>query len=274
MPASLARVRAPSRALARVRAPSSPSRSARGRHRRATTPRAIPQYGDPVFDAVTREAFDAGDAFVADAEEARVLWDCGWDFLDVRDDAEAAFFGSIPNPPPGTIGGHNEVVVVSGREKVRRVPLVRAKGYRYDSSVNAKVFVDPAVDDDFVAEVEKEFPDKKKASIVVVCSDGRQRAVAALEMLEEAGYERLVLLQGGFNLYNRGWDGRLKRRIPHGEFVSDYYKPGDVQQFSRGDKAGNANDAIAFGPWVDPFDWKPALGDACEATDDGACAVA
>ena len=180
MPASLARVRAPSRALARVRAPSSPSRSARGRHRRATTPRAIPQYGDPVFDAVTREAFDAGDAFVADAEEARVLWDCGWDFLDVRDDAEAAFFGSIPNPPPGTIGGHNEVVVVSGREKVRRVPLVRAKGYRYASSVNAKVFVDPAVDDDFVAEVEKEFPDKKKASIVVVCSDGRQRAVAAL----------------------------------------------------------------------------------------------
>ena len=151
-------------------------------------------------NAVTREAFDAGDAFVADAEEARVLWDCGWDFLDVRDDAEAAFFGSIPNPPPGTIGGHNEVVVVSGREKVRRVPLVRAKGYRYDSSVNAKVFVDPAVDDDFVAEVEKEFPDKKKASIVVVGSDGRQRAVAALEMLEEAGYERLVLLQGGFNL--------------------------------------------------------------------------
>jgi hypothetical protein len=128
--------------------------------------------------------------------------------------------------------------------------------------VNAKVFVDPVADDDFVANVKREFPDKKKSSIVVVCSDGRQRAVAALEMLEEAGYERLVLLKGGFNLYNRGWDGRLKRRIPHGEFVSDYYKPGDVQQFSRGDKAGNANDAIEFGPWVDPFDWKPALGGA------------
>ena len=66
-------------------------------------------------------------------------------------------------------------------------------------------------------------------------------------------------MKGGFNLYNRGFDGKLKRRLPHGEFKSDYSKPGDVQQFSRGDKASNANDAIEFGPWQDGNDWKPVL---------------
>ena len=219
----------------------------------------VPQYGDAQFDALTRQAFDSGEAFVADAEEARVLWDDGWDFLDVRCKPEVEFFGSIPNPPKGTIGGHNEVVVVSGPEKVRSVPLVTCSSYRYSSEVNAKVFNDPKVDAEWLKKVEKEFPDKKGAKIVVVCSDGRQRAIAALELLESAGYERLVLLKGGHTLYNRGWDGRLKRRLPHGEFKSDYRKPGDVQQFSRGDRAGNANDAIEFGPWVDAFDWKPAL---------------
>jgi len=223
---------------------------------------SVAQYGDAQFDAMTRAAFESGEAFVADAEEARVLWDDGWDFLDVRCEPEVEFFGAVPNPPPGTVGGHNEVVVVSGPEKVRSVPLVTSSSYRFSSEANAKVFNDPVVDAEWLDKVKKEFPDAASAKIVVVCSDGRQRAVAALEMLESAGYEKLVLLKGGFNLYNRGWDGKLKRRIPHGEFMSDYRKPGDVQQFSRGDRAGNANDAIEFGPWVDTFDWSPALAAA------------
>jgi hypothetical protein len=51
--------------------------------RRSTVARAsgvVPQYGDAVFDAATRDAFNSGDAFVADAEQARVIWDDGWDF--------------------------------------------------------------------------------------------------------------------------------------------------------------------------------------------------
>jgi rhodanese-related sulfurtransferase len=223
---------------------------------------SLPQYGDARFDAVTRAAFESGEAFVANVEEARVLWDDGWDFLDVRCEPEVEFFGAVPNPPLGTVGGHNEVVVVSGPEKVRSVPLVTSTSYRYSSEANAKVFNDPVVDAEWLDKVKKEFPDAASAKIVVVCSDGRQRAVAALEMLESAGYEKLVLLKGGFNLYNRGWDGKLKRRIPHGEFMSDYTKTGDVQQFSRGDRSGNANDAIEFGPWVDAFDWGPALAAA------------
>ena len=196
---------------------------------------------------------------MANFEQGRVLWDDGWVFLDIRNDQEREFFGKLPNPPKGTIGGVSEVVVVSGPECEADIPLVTSTGYRFDSAAGGKVFQNQRVNENFLSEVEKRFPDKKAAKIVVVCSDGRQRSVHALDMLDEAGYEKLVLLKGGFNLYNRGWDGKLKRRMPHGEFCSDYGKPGDVQQFSRGDKAGNANDAIDFGPWQDPTDWKPVL---------------
>lgn len=41
--------------------------------------------------------------------------------------------------------------------------------------------------------------------------------------------------------------------------------------FSR--KAGNVNDVIAFGSWVDLFDWKFVFGDVCEVMDDGVCVV-
>jgi len=241
----------------------SPTRSRRrARAARPVARPAVPQYGDATFDAVVREVFDAGDEFVADPEQARVLWDDGWDFLDVRCDVEREFFGECPNPPKGTVGGVGEVVVVSGPEKVRVVPLVTATAYRYDSNAKAKVMQGQALNPSFVADVERYFPDKKQSKIIVVCSDGRLRAVKALEALEDAGYERLVLLRGGFNLWNRGWTSKLSRRIPHGEFISDYRKPGDVQQFSRGSSASNAGDAIEFGPWVDPNDWKPVLESA------------
>ena len=219
----------------------------------------IQQYGDKVFDEETKKGFNSGELYVANFEQGRVLWDDGWVFLDIRNDQEREFFGKLPNPPKGTIGGVSEVVVVSGPECVADIPLVTSTGYRFDSTAGGKVFQNQHKNENFIAEVEKRFPDKKAAKIVVVCSDGRQRAVHALDMLDEAGYEKLVLLKGGFNLYNRGWDGKLKRRMPHGEFCSDYGKPGDVQQFSRGDKAGNANDAIEFGPWQDTTDWKPVL---------------
>ena len=45
------------------------------------------------------------------------------------------------------------------------------------------------------------FPDKQKAKILVMCSDGRDRAIQALELLDMAGYVNLVgmkvKLEGG-----------------------------------------------------------------------------
>ena len=83
---------------------------------------------------------------------------------------------------------------------------------------------------------------------------------AALEALETAGYANLVLMQGGFNLYNRHWTKKLNRRLPNGNFKTDLSAPGDIQGCGANPEMGNANDAIAFGPWVDDTDWKTALG--------------
>ena len=113
---------------------------ARVAHRRLTPTRAlpateriamVPEYGDPNFDKGVIGMFDSGEEFVADVEQARVLWDHGWDVLDVRDEHEIDFFGDFPNPPPGTIGGCFETIVVSGPHKVRVIPMVTSTGYRF-----------------------------------------------------------------------------------------------------------------------------------------------
>jgi hypothetical protein len=132
----------------------------------------------------TSLAFSSGDAFVADVEQSRVLWDDGWDVLDVRASQEIEHFGRFPNPPPGTIGGVFETVVVSGPHKVREVPLVLSSGYRFDPAFGAKVFAAKTKNAAFLESVAINFPDKQNARIMVCCSDGRQRAVAALEALE------------------------------------------------------------------------------------------
>lgn len=79
----------------------------------------VPEYGDPLFDKSVLEMFASGTECVADVEQSRVLWDHGYDVLDVRDEHEIEFFGDFPNPPPGTIGGVFETIVVSGPNKVR-----------------------------------------------------------------------------------------------------------------------------------------------------------
>lgn len=153
-----------------------------------------------------------------------------------------------------------ETVVVSGPTKVREVPIVTSTGYRFDPSAGTKVFAGKARNAGFVDAVRAAFPDPAIAKIIVSCSDGRQRAVAALDALEEAGYSNLVLLKGGFNLYNRHWTKKLNRRLPNGNFKTNLSAPGDIQGCGANPEAGNANDAIAFGPWVDDTDWKTALG--------------
>ena len=219
----------------------------------------VPEYGDPTFDAAVREAFDSGRECVADAEQARTLWDHGWDVLDVRDAHEIEFHGDFPNPPVGTIGGVFETIVVSGPHKVRAVPIVTSAGYRFDPDAGSKVFANKTRNPGFEAAVSAAFPNKAEAKIIVSCSDGRQRAVAALEALEAMGYERLVLLRGGFNLYNRRWTKKLGRRLPNGTFRANNNAPGDVQGYGHMPEMNNANDAIEFGPWRDETDWKTAL---------------
>ena len=141
----------------------------------------VPEYGDPNFDKGVIGMFDSGEEFVADVEQARVLWDHGWDVLDVRDEHEIDFFGDFPNPPPGTIGGCFETIVVSGPHKVRVIPMVTSTGYRFDSAAGGKVFANKTRNAGFKEAIAAAFPNKDEAKIMVSCSDGRQRAVAALD---------------------------------------------------------------------------------------------
>ena len=77
----------------------------------------------------------------------------------------------------------------------------------------------------FEAAVSAAFPNKAEAKIIVSCSDGRQRAVAALETLEAMGYERLVLLQG-FQPVQQTLDEKARRRLPNGTFRANNNAPG------------------------------------------------
>lgn len=47
-------------------------------------------------------------------------------------------------------------------------------------------------------QVEKRFPNKETAKLLVSCADGRQYSIDALEALDEAGYTNLVGLRGGY----------------------------------------------------------------------------
>lgn len=132
----------------------------------------VPEYGDPTFDAAVREAFDSGRECVADAEQARTLWDHGWDVLDVRDAHEIEFHGDFPNPPVGTIGGVFETIVVSGPHKVRAVPIVTSAAYRFDPDAGSKVFANKTRNPGFEAAVSAAFPNKAEAKIIVSCSTG------------------------------------------------------------------------------------------------------
>jgi rhodanese-related sulfurtransferase len=47
-------------------------------------------------------------------------------------------------------------------------------------------------------QVEKRFPNKSAAKLLVACADGRQYSIDALEALDEAGYTNIVGLRGGY----------------------------------------------------------------------------
>ena len=205
----------------------------------------VPEYGDPTFDAAVREAFDSGRECVADAEQARTLWDHGWDVLDVRDAHEIEFHEDFPNPPVGTIEGVFETIVVSGPHKVRAVPIVTSAGYRFDPDAGSKVFANKTRNPGFEAAVSAAFPNKAEAKIIVSCSDGRQRAVAALETLEAMGYERLVLLRG-VQPVQQSWTKKLGRRL-RANVQGKQQRPGDVG-YGHMPEMNNANDAIEFDP--------------------------
>jgi rhodanese-related sulfurtransferase len=217
-------------------------------------PRAAAQALWPDEEYIDFVASEFPDAGVATVEQARCLYDRGYDFLDVRCAAEIEASEKMPNPG-GQAGSINARPNAGTRTKV--VPLVEANR-KYDAEKGEKVFCDFKFRDTFLADVAKAYPDKE-AKIMVCCSDGRKRAMAALDLLDSAGYVNLVGVKGGANSFNRDWDAKLRRRNLVGKFKQNYQHKGDSPQLHGTGSAFKMADAQTYGSTMDDTPWELVL---------------
>lgn len=167
--------------------------------RQAVVVRASPtpgQWPDP--DYINEVLAEFPDKGLASIEEARVLFGSGYVWLDVRSELE-----------------RDEVGKVKGSVNVPFVNLSRV----YDASQGKKV-VKKTPNPNFLAQVQKKFP-AKDTKLMVGCSNGKAYSIDALEQLEDAGYENLCFVRGGYNLWTRYWDNNLRRRRD-GEYAEKY----------------------------------------------------
>ena len=105
----------------------------------------------------------------------------GYDVLDVRSKAEIEYVGNFPTARKNKEVGERFLI-----------PLINAKR-KYDSEVGEKVYVQ-SKNESFKEKIEQTFPDKE-AKIIITCSDSRDRAIQALELLDEWGYVNIVGLK-------------------------------------------------------------------------------
>lgn len=197
------------------------------RRRRCAPVRAGQWPDQEVIDKALEEFPDKG---VANVEEARALVsNGGYRYLDVRPKIEYDDVGKV-------IGSLN-IPVKNGTK-------------RWSSEKQRKVFK-RTENPDFVATVEKSFPDKDEAKILIGCSDGRRYSMDALMALDEAGYSNIVGLKGGYYAWAQTFDNKGKRRV-FGEYQEDYLKGGDsagIHGSGAGfDRSDFVNAALAIPP--------------------------
>ena len=108
----------------------------------------------------------------------------------------------------------------------------------------------------FIRKVEELFPDKANAKIIVACSDGRNRAIQALEALDAAGYVNIVGLRGGFNMWNRTWDAMRRRNLP-GDFQEEWQHGADGCGVHATGATFQNQDAFQYADWKDDASGSP-----------------
>mmetsp|Transcript_14762 Transcript_14762/g.36827 ORF Transcript_14762/g.36827 Transcript_14762/m.36827 type:complete len:226 (-) Transcript_14762:486-1163(-) len=156
----------------------------------------IKQWPDPEFTKQVLAAFP--DQGIANVEEARVLYEHGYTYLDVRPTIEYQDVGKVKNSV--------NIPIVNMTKKYNAAD----RKFTYEKAPNAA----------FVEMVQKKFP-KKDAKLLVACSDGRSYCIDALEALDEAGYTNLAGLRGGYYAWFKVFDNKLSRRR-YGEYAEDY----------------------------------------------------
>lgn len=183
------------------------------------------EWPDPDFIAETKAAFP--DKAIANVEEARVLYETGYTYLDVRPALELEEAGKV-------------------RESVN-VPFMNAK-WKYNAEERKKEMV-RTPNDKFLEQMRKKFPNKDQP-LLVGCSDGRKYSIDALRALDAEGYTNLVALRGGFYAWFRVFDNKLNRRY-EGEYSQVYGAAGDSCGIHSSGAGFEKMDAMD--PWVPRF---------------------
>jgi rhodanese-related sulfurtransferase len=138
---------------------------------------------------------------VANIEEARVLWSSdGYTIVDLRSEFEREEEGTI-TAESGSI----------------HIPLISAEKV-YNAELDKKVILQQP-NPQFLEQINSCFsPDDK---FIVMDSDGKDRALQALALLDKAGYTSSVCMRGGYNTWQVAFDQQLQRRFPDAQSVME-----------------------------------------------------
>jgi len=90
-------------------------------------------------------------------------------------------------------------------------PLIHAT-WRFDAVAKQRV-PQQRVNTGFVDEVKGAVRGELHRPLLVFCSDGGSRTLAALRALDEAGFTCLVGLRGGYNAFTAAYDAKLAPRV-------------------------------------------------------------
>jgi len=93
---------------------------------------------------------------------------------------------------------------------VTLVPIITSP-WRFDSASKRRAPAAQKRNDAFLRDVAHRFPDAS-TPLLVHCSDGTSRSMAALRALDAAGYTRLAGIMGGYNAFTREFDAKLAWR--------------------------------------------------------------
>ena len=187
------------------------------------------------------------DKGIANWEEGRCLFsEHGYNVLDIRCADELDVIGNFPRDQAGATEHR-------GTNWFHHIPIINAQ-YRYDSEAGKKMMKNQEPNRAFLDQVQAKFPDKN-TRIIISCSDGRNRAIQALEALDEAGYVNIVGLRGGYNMWNRTWDAKLRRRNLPGGFQEEWQHGADGCGVHATGASFQNQDAFQYADWKDETDW-------------------
>ena len=162
----------------------------------------------------------------------------GYNILDIRCQAEIDQIGNFPrDSPPTTAAAH-----LPGFPHPPTTATTRGWQEMMTNQESNKEFLD---------RVAKIFPDKANDKNIVSCSDGRNRASQALEALDEAGFVIIVGLRGGYTMWNRTWDAKMRRRNLPGVFQEEWQHSADGCGVHATGASFQNQDAFQYADWKD-----------------------